>query len=248
MQITVKSTKALKSGTNKNGEWELIGVTSEDGTNYTTFHKGAKNLSPGAVIEFEPEIKEGKVSFKEYKVISEGTPAPVNGKPDMTKEDWAEKDRADRWSKECNTCFMGIMDLAKVGSNFTEEQWIKLKPVYDAALDWADRHFKATTVKVSGSAGTATARKPEDKTNDPHALIFQNAGEFYSACLKYYKLNKTQVDKEIVGYDLSQPAGRLGAWAMILSLYGAKDEKDTTQKAHAAEGKETIEPDDLKFD
>jgi len=61
MQITIKSIKVLKTGTNKTGEWKLIGVTSDDGTNYATFHKSAENLIPGTVIDIgEPDIKEGE--------------------------------------------------------------------------------------------------------------------------------------------------------------------------------------------
>ena len=121
MQITVKSVKVLKTGENKNGSWSLIGVTSDDGTNYATFHKSAANLNPGAVIEIgQPDIKEGKCSFKEYTVISEGTPAPhPNGKPDMSKDDWAEKDRLERDARAANTCFMGIIQLAS-SPNFAQ--------------------------------------------------------------------------------------------------------------------------------
>jgi len=80
MEIEVKASQVLKTGTNKSGEWELIKVTSQDGTEYTTFDKKAKKLGSGAVIDIgEPVIKEGKISFKEVvKVVKEGQAAAVS--------------------------------------------------------------------------------------------------------------------------------------------------------------------------
>ncbi len=141
MQITVKSSKVGSTGTSQKGAWELIVVTSADNTDYTTFHKGAKNLVAGTVIDIgEPKIEGGKCSFKEYTVVSEAlAPVVEENRNGMTPELWAEKDRLERWSKECNTCFMGIMEITK---NQAPEG--KLKDVYDAALDWAMAHFKGT--------------------------------------------------------------------------------------------------------
>lgn len=134
MQITVKSTKVAKTGTNKAGPWELIVVTPEDGTDYTTFHKGAKNLTAGSLIDIgEPIIKEGKISFKEYTIISAAAlPPGGNGRSGMTPEMWAEKDRLERNSMESMSAFRGIMDLAKVWP--TDE---KAQKAIGLALDWA---------------------------------------------------------------------------------------------------------------
>jgi len=224
MQIKVKSAKVGKTGENKNGKWELIVVTSEDGTDYTTFHKGAKSLQAETVIDIgEPIIKEGKISFKEYQIISEpAVQSSKNGQPGMTPEAWAEKDRLERWSRECNTCFMGIMELAK-----TQDHTIgTFGNVYAAALDWALAHFKTTppVTKPAPAATRPTTGASELKTG---SLVFANPGEFYSTCLKQFKVQKSKVDEIIAGaIDLTTDEGRIKAWEVIMSIYGP-DEKYT---------------------
>lgn len=143
MQITVRSSKILKQGERKDGTpYTFLAVVAEDtGIEYTTFDKKAL-IGAGAVLDIgEPDIKEGKHSFKKViSIISEGTAPPVKAneeRSDMTPEMWAEKDRLERWSRECNTCFMGIMEVA---SNRTPEDG-KFKEAYNAALDWALAHF-----------------------------------------------------------------------------------------------------------
>lgn len=134
MQITVKSTKVAKTGTNKAGPWELIVITSEDGTDYTTFHKGAKNLTAGAVIDIEPDIKEGKISFKEYKVISSpAAPPDGNGRPGMTPELWAEKDRLERQSIESQVAFKGVVQIICAYI----DKGVSLEKYHAVATDWA---------------------------------------------------------------------------------------------------------------
>lgn len=245
MQVNVKSVKVLKSGTNKNGEWELVGVTSEDGTNYTTFHKSAKNLTAGSVIEFEPEIKEGKISFKEYKVVSEApapaSPSPANGKPDshqgMTPEMWAEKDRLERWSIESQTAFKGIMEFASKHETPNHISG-KFGDVFDAALDWAMAHFK-TPQPTTKPSPPPTKSKSDAVPDDLSAMVFNNAGELKTACKDVLKMTPMQISKETAGFILTTPEGRAQAWQAVVSLYGAKDEKSTT------ETRQDIDPDNL---
>lgn len=56
-------------------------------------------------------------------------------------------------------------------------------------------------------------------TEDLSALEFKNAGELKAACKKYFGLMPSTVDKEIHGYDLSDPANRKDAWLQILGAY-----------------------------
>ena len=118
MQITVKSLRVLKTGTGTKGDWELIGVTSEDGTNYGTFSKGAKNIISGTVIDIgEPVIDRGKISFKEYTVVS----APASVKPEtMTPELWSEKDRIQRHSIERQTSIKCACEIASNGETIEQ--------------------------------------------------------------------------------------------------------------------------------
>jgi len=50
-------------------------------------------------------------------------------------------------------------------------------------------------------------------------LVFKNAGEFKSACLKHFSLQPSQVDAEVPEYDLSKQEQRKKAWAQIVGVY-----------------------------
>uniref|UniRef100_A0A6M3IQU8 Putative DNA recombination protein n=1 Tax=viral metagenome TaxID=1070528 RepID=A0A6M3IQU8_9ZZZZ len=56
-------------------------------------------------------------------------------------------------------------------------------------------------------------------------LTFKNAGEMKAACLKHFKLQGSQVDKESSMYDLSDPGQRHKAWLEISAVYGKAPEK-----------------------
>ncbi len=160
MQITVKSIKVLKIGTNAKGDWELIGVTAEDGKSYTTFHKGVKNLASGTVVRLdEVTIKDDKTSFKEYVVVSEPTassPAPGQPSNSMTPQDWAEKDRLERRSREANTCFMGLTAMTCVpGLMLQPDIALKYNEALGLAMDWAIAHFTPAHLTTAGAGGAA---------------------------------------------------------------------------------------------
>ncbi len=211
MEITVKSVKVLKTGENKNGSWSLIGVTSDDGTNYATFHKSAANLNPGAVIEIgQPDIKEGKCSFKEYTVISEGTAAKPNGKPDMSKDDWAEKDRLERWSRECNTCFMGIPELLKLETVKGD----KASLVYNAALDWALKHFNGTPAPVTKKEKPKTTAD-EDFEKLTSGSEFKNVGEFLTRISKEIGITSTAICEKLGGKDAMKIADYQAVYELL---------------------------------
>lgn len=55
---------------------------------------------------------------------------------------------------------------------------------------------------------------------------FKNLGEFYTACLDYFKLTKTRVDAEVSGFDLTKPDQLKKAWETIVSIYGHKKEAE----------------------
>ena len=59
---------------------------------------------------------------------------------------------------------------------------------------------------------------------DLSSLEFKNAGEFYTACLKHFKLQKSTVDKQIGMYDLSVAKQRKEAWLQIVAIYKGKEE------------------------
>lgn len=242
MQITVKSAKVLKEGNRKDGTpYKWIAVVAEaTGIEYTTFDKKA-HIGAGAVLEIgEPDVKEGKHSFKDCTIVKEApalatvSSTNVNGRPGMTPEMWAEKDRLERWSRECNTCFMGVVELCKNLPHPDPKTMPRnrLHDVLDAALDWAMDHFKTTSAPKPKPQATKSTGEASD--NDLDTLVKQNAGGFYTACNKRHGLNKTTVDKEIASIpnvDLSNERGRGIAWAHINAVYGGRpDEENQTEE------------------
>lgn len=55
---------------------------------------------------------------------------------------------------------------------------------------------------------------------DLATLTFKNPGEFYTACLKEFKLSKSKVDAEIANFDITKPDQRKEAWETIVAIYG----------------------------
>jgi hypothetical protein len=115
MQVTVKSTKVLKTGEGDWGEWKLVKVVTESG-DYTTFASGAEELSPGTVLDITDlnEDKGGK-SFKKYTVISEGQGSS------MSKDEWAEKDRIKNSSIEIQNAYTGVPALVELLKKYPDD-------------------------------------------------------------------------------------------------------------------------------
>jgi len=246
MQITLKSSKVAKTGENKNGTWKLIVVVDEiTGIEYTTFDTKA-NAGAGAVLEIgEPDVKNGKFSFKKCELIS-GAPANTgsNGAPNgkegarssMSPEDWAKKDRIERASYEAQTAFKGIISLQIASCQCTENGGIigdadKFKKVFNEALDWASAHLKTTpasNIKESKigepkKEGQAPPRQNDPELGDPPG--FKNVGEFFTAC----QANGVERSKalELIGV-ADKDAAKINtedAW-LIIQEYIAKENKE----------------------
>jgi len=229
MQVTVKDIKVKtgisKSGKNEGKPWKLIIIIGEDGTEFTTFDAGAEEVGIGGVIELEPIIKAGKINFTEFKIIRKGAQAPLpNGeRSGMTPEMWAEKDARDRWSKECNTCFMGVMQLATVWP--TDK---KAQETIGIALDWAKEHLE----KPSEAARAFNVPKPDATKStvgasgdDLKGLVFADAGKLKTACKDRLKMTLPQIESETGGFDLKTERGWHEAWMQIVSIYGENGEK-----------------------
>ncbi len=75
----------------------------------------------------------------------------------------------------------------------------------------------------------------------PQEMTFKNPGEFYTACLKVFKLTKGKVDAEIAEFDLTKPEQRQRAWQTIVSVYGAKPTEKPSEEPQEAPTEETAE-------
>ena len=234
MELTVKSVQS-KTGTSTKGAWELVIISAEDGTDYATFDTKAKSLLSGTVIKIDDvKVKEGKISFKEFVIVSApAAPLPgLNGADTTTNEQWAEKQRIERISIEGQSAIKQL--VIALGTDVFEDQDVtELQSLLKRAFTTKINTFIGGAVaQIQGEKTTKTTptTKPLAETSAIADFVFANPGEFYTACHQHFNLDKTKVATEIGTFDLAQPAGRLGAWAAILAVYGAKDEKDTAKK------------------
>ncbi|KKL97432.1 hypothetical protein LCGC14_1834490 [marine sediment metagenome] len=99
MNINVKSTKVIKTGTNDYGEYKMVKVVTDDGVDYITFAKEADQISPGVTLNITDldENDKGK-SFKKFEYVQgEAKTAPTPSEQ-MTPAKWDDKDRITRAS------------------------------------------------------------------------------------------------------------------------------------------------------
>uniref|UniRef100_A0A6M3J7H8 Uncharacterized protein n=1 Tax=viral metagenome TaxID=1070528 RepID=A0A6M3J7H8_9ZZZZ len=180
MQITVKSVKTLKTGTNDYGPWALVKVVTDKDVEYTTLAKEAGTIIAGMVIDIDElsittDEKTGKEKrgFKKFEIVSESSaPAPAlsaaaPSDKGMTPGMWAEKDRAQAHSIETQVAFKGIMELATacIEKESNISGMVKFLPVYDAALDWAMAHLQTT--KPPQQPTPKPASKPAQSISSP---------------------------------------------------------------------------------
>ncbi len=131
---------------------------------------------------------------------------------DMSKKDWADKDRITRESIETQTAYNGIIALAS--SSDTGLARAHDTGCLRVALDWAMAHF--TT--VTDAQTNETAEKVDDVREVSDPPVFKNQTEFYNACFETYGLKRAQVDKEIT-YPLKTKADVKKAWDQIVATY-----------------------------
>jgi len=124
---------------------------------------------------------------------------------------------------------MQAEDLGRTNSQDTKEHWCKehntaffmrgkmksfAHPIGDSG-EWCHEHTDKPGAETKPQEGTGQPETPPDLAT----LEFANPGEFYTACLNHLKVSKTQADKEIPEYDLSNPAQRKRAWELLVSLF-----------------------------
>ena len=74
MEITVKSVKVLKTGSNERGEWKLVKIVTDEGAEYTTLAKEADIIAEGVTINIsnmDEKEYNGVVqkSFKKFEFV-----------------------------------------------------------------------------------------------------------------------------------------------------------------------------------
>ena len=200
-EVRVKDIKTKEGVTERGARagqpWELVIIVGDDGSEFTTFDTGAKEVGIGGLIELEPVIKAGKTNFTKFNIKEKGSsaatpPGKTNGqRSDMTKEDWAKKDRIERASIETQTAFKGIIDLLVAKIILPEGSAAK------EALEWASSHFKGKDLEtVLNRMPGLVADPPGEKESSPYKQ-FKNVGEFFTD-LHAKGLSRQQVIDELI--------------------------------------------------
>lgn len=135
-KVTIKEIKT-KTGTSGKGKWTLVIITGEDGAEFTSFDASLEKYGPGSVIEIEPEVvtKDGKtkVNIKEWKLVSEApavTPKIASKEDEMTKEEWAERERVKRRSIERQAAATIAATLQPVGMVNVDKLILDAESIY----------------------------------------------------------------------------------------------------------------------
>lgn len=226
-EITVKEVR----GPLGKGEKRFYAVVDDTGAEFTTFDASAQDIKPGSKIGIDIKVSGKYVNITEWKMIQEGVALTSgnNGKETprsaMSPEDWAKKDRLERFSIETQTAYKGVMELAtseqfnklRAGSDKTKG---KLDKVFDEALDWASAHFKAPTTPAPAVKPAAKPKEKEAEELWPpeeHAS-FKDVGELFTACLKR-DISRVQAIEKLglkEGDDLSK-LDLVVAWETIIA-------------------------------
>ena len=226
MQVTVKDIK-VKEGTTKAGAnigkpWKLIIIIGEDGTEFTTFDAGAQEVGIGGVIDLEPVIKAGKINFTEFKIIQKGQPPSVaaNGKPDMTPDMWAEKDKVTRLSIESQVAFKGVMEAFAAGK--LDKDLILVR----TAFDWAMIRLGGQVVahkEVQKPVQQPPKSTSEASSGDLSSMVFKDAGELKNYMKDTLGMDSNQIAAATAGCILTTAEGLAECWANLLKTREAKD-------------------------
>ena len=162
-------------------KWQLVIITGDDGSEFTTFDIKAKEVGIGGVIELEPVLKNGKVNFTKFTVISKGTAVSQTSVGTYTNgADSPEKRKS-------------IEDQNRAGH--ITNLWIAGKILDDDLLIPKLRGW----LNQLGSPIPVQHPPAEKKTEDEKETsgTFKNVGEFLSAMSKK-GLSRTQTVDELI--------------------------------------------------
>ena len=207
-------------------------VHFEDGGKATTFDAKIEQAGSGDTLKWEPVVSGKYTNIKDGFTVEKGS-APstsANGKPTMTPEDWAKKDRIERASYEAQTAFKGVIELA-CSPNF--DQWDKLSDVLGKALDWASKKLTPAPSLIEQVARMpGLVKDPPTETDKEFEKLgeeptFKNVGEFLTKVTKELGISRTEVLVRLSINDVKEITNFEEAWATLTG--------------------KTIEPEDLPF-
>lgn len=180
MQIVNVTDIKIKTGVTKTGAkvgdpWELIIIIGDDGSEFTTFDKAAKEVGIGGIMELEPVIKAGKTNFTKFTIKKKGQ-APARSATNISEETPVKR--------------QSIEDQNRAGH--ITNLWIAGKITDDDSLvkklrTWLEKIGTLVAEKTAESAETKTkkkdARQPLAEGNGVPPL--KNIGELFARAAKF---------------------------------------------------------------
>ena len=140
-QITV-ATMTTKEGTNDHGPWVNHRIKDTDGNDWTTFADEDKTITQGSVLEVErkmkdgvPELKDNRMRFDKFTIVTAGAPAPAPGYgPPANGDDPAKRLSIERQSSAASLLQYGA---SMYGNNMTGDETTAV----NKAIAWLSSRF-----------------------------------------------------------------------------------------------------------
>lgn len=195
-KITVASINK-KEGTNDRGPWTLVIIKDDSGSEFTSFDKKLLELTQGAIIDIEVEMRKGKANIKLWNLISEGSPQDsAPGGSQMSKDEWAEKDARERISIERQNACTNVCNLIISGKiGIGDELGQKVMNYLSSKLDG----------KASAPPASTTSPAPD---NSP----IKDVGDLLTRCARI-KIVKTKLLALVGVADVSEITDLQMAWS-----------------------------------
>lgn len=176
MQIVNVTDIKIKTGVTKTGAkagdpWELIIIIGDDGSEFTTFDKAAKEVGIGGIIELEPVIKAGKTNFTKFTIKKKGqalAPSAISN---------GEETPVKRQSIEDQNRAGHITNLWIAGKITDDDSLVK------KLRTWLDKLGDPVTAKKSEPAPETTSKQPSAEGNGAPPL--KNVGELFARAAKF---------------------------------------------------------------
>lgn len=150
--IKVK-TGVTKTGPKAGDPWELVIIIGDDGSEFTTFDKAAKEVGIGGIIELEPVIKAGKTNFTKFTIKKKGQ-APA---PSATNEETPVKGQSiEDQNRAGHITNLWIADKITNG-----DELVKKLRTWLNKIDSSEIEKKAETSKIEKDAPKTTAAVTE---------------------------------------------------------------------------------------
>lgn len=157
-------------------------ITDDKGAAFSGFDETLAGLKQGDLIEAEVKIEGKYLNITTWKLLESGKALPIATKQsngDMSKDDWAEKDRRERDARRGNTLLSGIATLWAAGVIKGDD------PLVDSYRRIAQETLNPTAVAEPPTAKQTTPPgKPlEGVTGLPDTV--ENNGIMLGYCLEH---------------------------------------------------------------